>query len=63
LAKPVLKSLQTLSWLTVTANPCIARCQFQKRSQHFIGTNNETLAVAMRVHIQIVRPWESIAET
>src|ERR1700720_2561345 len=40
----------------------LPRFEFQKRSQRFIRTHNETLSiVAMRV--QIVGPQESIAET
>ena len=40
------------------------RFKFQKRSQLFVRTHNETLSVAaMSVPIQIVCPLESIAET
>jgi len=39
------------------------RFEFQKRSQLFVSTHNETLSVAaMRATIQIVRPLESTAE-
>jgi hypothetical protein len=31
--------------IKLTANSCIALSSFTKRSQHFIGTHNETLAV------------------
>jgi hypothetical protein len=37
--------------------------QLQKRAQDFIGAHDETLSVAMRSTIQIVRPSESMAET
>ena len=36
--------------IKLTANSCIALCSFTKRGQYFIGTNDETLAVAMRVY-------------
>jgi hypothetical protein len=45
LAKPALQSLKTLSWLTVNREPVYRPLQFQKRSQHFIGTHHETLSV------------------
>jgi hypothetical protein len=49
LAKPALQSLKTLSWLTVNREPVYRPLQFQKRSQHFIGTHDKTLSVAMRI--------------
>jgi hypothetical protein len=34
----------------LTANSCIAPLQFHKRSQHFIGSHDELLSIAMRVN-------------
>jgi hypothetical protein len=36
--------------IELIANSCIAVCSSKKRSQYFIGADDETLSVAVSVH-------------
>ena len=36
--------------IKLTANSCIVPFQFHERSQDFVGSHDETLSIAMRVH-------------
>jgi len=47
----------------LTVNSCIALCNFDERSQHFIGPDDEALSITVRVHNPDRLPFTVQAES